>query len=72
VEDTVGAGDAFLSTLLSGLLAGRGGAPLLDLANRLGAYVASHSGASPDYEVKGLDDIEQLPLRTQTHSEAGS
>ena len=62
VEDTVGAGDAFLSTLLSGLLAGRGGVPLLDLANRLGAFVASHSGALPAYEVGGLDDIGRLPL----------
>ena len=62
VEDTVGAGDAFLSTLLAGLLDGRGGAPLLDLANRLGAFVASHSGALPAYEVEGLDDIGRLPL----------
>jgi len=62
VEDTVGAGDAFLSALLSGLLDGRGGAPLLDLANRLGAFVASHSGALPAYEVGGLDDIGRLPL----------
>jgi len=62
VEDTVGAGDAFLSALLSGLLAGRGGTPLLDRANRLGAYVASHSGALPAYEIDGLDDIDHLPL----------
>jgi fructokinase len=62
VEDTVGAGDAFLSALLSGLLAGRGGTSLLDCANRLGAYVASHSGALPAYEVEGLDDIGRLPL----------
>jgi fructokinase len=62
VEDTVGAGDAFLSALLSGLLAGRGGPPLLDRANRLGAYVASHSGALPAYEIDGLDDIDHLPL----------
>ncbi len=62
VQDTVGAGDAFLSALLSGLLDGRGGAPLLNLANRLGAFVASYSGALPDYEVNGLDDIGRLPL----------
>ena len=62
VVDTVGAGDAFLSALLSGLLAGRGGAPLLDLANRLGAFVASHAGALPAYEVENLDDIGRLPL----------
>lgn len=62
VEDTVGAGDAFLSALLTGLLDGRGGEPLLDLANRLGAYVAAHAGAHPSYEVDGLDDIGHLPL----------
>lgn len=64
VEDTVGTGDAFLAALLAGLLAGRAGDALLDLANRLGAYVASHAGASSTYEVESLDDVEQLPLRT--------
>jgi Sugar kinases, ribokinase family len=62
VEDTVGAGDAFLSALLAGLLDGRTGTALLDLANRLGAYVAARSGASPAYEVASLDDIRNLPL----------
>lgn len=63
VEDTVGAGDAFLAAFLSGLLAGRAGEGLLDLANRLGAYVATHSGALPSYEVDTLDDIADLPLQ---------
>lgn len=62
VADTVGAGDAFLSALLTGLLAGRGGKPLLALANRLGAYVASHAGAHPAYQVDTLNDIRHLPL----------
>lgn len=62
VVDAVGAGDAFLAALLSGLLAGRGGDDLLALANRLGAYVASHSGAFPDYAADTLDDIPDLPL----------
>jgi fructokinase len=60
VVDTVGAGDAFLSAFLSGLLDGRDGASLLDLANRLGAYVASHGGAFPPYEVDTLDDLRGL------------
>jgi len=60
VADTVGAGDAFLSAFLSGLLDGRDGAPLLDLANRLGAYVASHDGAFPPYEVDTLDALRAL------------
>lgn len=62
VEDTVGAGDAFLSALLAGLLDGYRGVSLLNLANRLGAYVASHSGAFPSYEIEGLDDVADLPL----------
>jgi fructokinase len=62
VEDTVGAGDAFLSALLAGLLGGRTGTALLDLANRLGAYVAARPGAMPAYEVATLDDVGNLPL----------
>lgn len=65
VEDTIGAGDAFLAALLSGLLNGRSGDAMLDLANRLGAYVASHAGALPSYEVDGLDEIGQLALGEQ-------
>ena len=64
IADTVGAGDAFLAALLSGLLHGRDGAALLDLANRLGAYVASHAGATPDYTVDDLADIASLSLPT--------
>ena len=64
VVDTVGAGDAFLAALLSGLLRGQDGAALLDLANRLGAYVASHAGAIPDYTVDDLADIATLALPT--------
>jgi len=62
VADPVGAGDAFLSALLAGLLDGRGGTDLLDLAHRLGAYVASQPGAFPSYRVDTLDDLKQLPL----------
>lgn len=63
VEDTVGAGDAFLSALIAGLLAGRAGTGLLALANRLGAYVAAHSGAVPAYEIDSLGDIRDLSLK---------
>ncbi|MEO7932331.1 MAG: carbohydrate kinase [Chthoniobacterales bacterium] len=47
VKDTVGAGDAFMAGLMVGLT--RGNEPALTLKNacRLGAYVASHFGATP-------------------------
>ena len=59
VVDTVGAGDAFLSAFLSGLLDGRTGEALLNLANRLGAYVASQTGACPHYEVDTLNALRE-------------
>ena len=70
VADTVGAGDSFLAALLTGLLAGRRGDAILDLANRLGAYVASRPGAIPAYEFDGLDQIEHLDLGDRKRSEA--
>ena len=62
IADTVGAGDAFLAALLTGLLARRDGDALLDLANRLGAYVASRAGAFPAYAFDGLDELSDLDL----------
>lgn len=50
VADTVGAGDAFLAGLLSGYLAGREDATILDEASRLGAYVATQMGPTPSYQ----------------------
>lgn len=70
VTDTVGAGDAFLSALLSGLLTDRNGDALLDLANRLGAYVASRPGAIPTYEFDRLTQVEHLDLGGRKRPEA--
>lgn len=49
VADTVGAGDAFLAALLSGLLRGRDDATALAHACRIGEWVATQRGATPDY-----------------------
>ena len=51
VADTVGAGDAFLAAFLAGLLrAAHTDAEMLSAACRLGEWVASHPGATPDYD----------------------
>ncbi|PYK97608.1 MAG: hypothetical protein DME32_15550, partial [Verrucomicrobia bacterium] len=47
VKDTVGAGDAFMAGLMVGLTRGMDRRCVLENACRLGAYVASHYGATP-------------------------
>ena len=47
VKDTVGAGDAFMAGLIVGLTRGVAARTVLEAACRLGAYVASHAGATP-------------------------
>jgi fructokinase len=55
VADTVGAGDAFTAALVHGYLRGM---PLDEInakANRVGAWVASQSGATPALKADGLE-----------------
>ena len=47
VRDTVGAGDAFMAGLMCGLTRKQDSRLVLENACRLGAYVASHNGATP-------------------------
>jgi fructokinase len=47
VKDTVGAGDAFMAGLMVGLTRGTDTHKVLEDACRLGAFVASHNGATP-------------------------
>ncbi|MGZ5023919.1 MAG: carbohydrate kinase family protein [Chthoniobacterales bacterium] len=47
VKDTVGAGDAFMAGLMVGLTRGTDTRKVLENACRLGAFVASHDGATP-------------------------
>lgn len=49
-KDTVGAGDAFSAGFLHSLIHGVGVEEALRHGNRLGGYVASHSGAIPEYD----------------------
>lgn len=56
VADTVGAGDAFLACLISGLVNGLlfEEENYLDRCCRLGAFVASRLGATPDYRAEDV------------------
>jgi fructokinase len=47
VADTIGAGDAFAAALAHGLVSGWEAPKTADFANRVGALVASHAGATP-------------------------
>jgi fructokinase len=55
VENTVGAGDAFTAALVHEYLRQRTLAEMNDTANRMGAWVASQSGAMPASPAYGLD-----------------
>ncbi|HVW96537.1 MAG TPA: carbohydrate kinase [Mucilaginibacter sp.] len=50
VVDTVGAGDAFLATLVTGLLREEPMRQLIERACRVGAFVAGKRGANPEYD----------------------
>ncbi|GAA4926831.1 carbohydrate kinase [Mucilaginibacter defluvii] len=49
VEDTVGAGDAFLATFIKGLLKEKPMDQVLEKACAVGAYVTTRRGANPEY-----------------------
>jgi fructokinase len=49
LADTIGAGDAFLAGLLSGLAKGVSPPDALAFASAMGAFVASRAGPCPDY-----------------------
>lgn len=50
VTDTVGSGDAFLAGLLSKLMENEKPQNALEFANALGAFIATKTGACPQYE----------------------
>jgi fructokinase len=57
VKNTVGAGDAFTAALIHEYLRQRTLAEMNDTANRMGAWVASHSDAMPESPARGLDTV---------------
>lgn len=58
VADTVGSGDAFLAALVSKLLKNASIKETLNFAGKLGAFVATKSGAVPAYQLKDLNELE--------------
>lgn len=55
VADSIGAGDAFLSGFIKGYLEHKTLAETLDFACKLGAFVASKKGGTPNYSISDLD-----------------
>lgn len=48
--DTIGAGDAYLATLLAGFMEGREASGVMEEAGNVAAFVATRSGAVPEYD----------------------
>ncbi len=62
IVDTVGAGDAFTAALVHGYLRGTPLSQINDAANRVGAWVASQSGATPAPKAGSLaESLAQIP-----------
>lgn len=57
VRDTVGAGDAFTAGLLYGFLHGGSLETISEIANRCGSFVASRSGATPEFPAKLVAEL---------------
>jgi fructokinase len=59
VKDTVGAGDSFLASLLSQLMAKNKPQQALDISCAVGAFVASREGANPKISEADISGIMQ-------------
>ncbi|MFL6208486.1 MAG: PfkB family carbohydrate kinase [Pyrinomonadaceae bacterium] len=58
--DTIGAGDAFAAALAHGLLRSAPLAHISAAANRIGAWVATQTGATPPPDAELLTDVREL------------
>ncbi len=58
VQDSIGAGDAFLSGFVKSLLEEKSLEETLDFACKTGAYVATQTGGTPRYELKDIEEIK--------------
>ncbi|HKL16683.1 MAG TPA: carbohydrate kinase [Balneolaceae bacterium] len=60
VLDTVGSGDAFLAALITGYMNQLSIQECMLYANKLGAFVATCYGGTPDYTIREFKNIETL------------
>jgi fructokinase len=60
VRDTVGAGDAFMACLMVGLTRGADTQTVLETACRLGGFVASHDGATPQLPQEMIKEFRAI------------
>ncbi|MGE5682496.1 MAG: carbohydrate kinase family protein, partial [Bacillota bacterium] len=63
VKDTVGSGDAFLASMISGILTGLEDEKILTRANALGAFVASKDGATPGLDFNEINRLISNPRK---------
>lgn len=66
VADTIGSGDAFLAGFLHQQLNGISAKEALDFASAIGAFIATKSGACPDYETSQITDFIHTASKLQT------
>lgn len=57
ITDSRGAGDAFLAGFIHNLSRGKGIEEALSFASAMGAYIATCSGACPQYQVSNVEDL---------------
>lgn len=62
VKDTVGAGDSYGAAFLFSFLSGASARESAEFANQIGAFVASYTGAIPEYSAKLKEKIKILNL----------
>jgi fructokinase len=68
VEDTIGSGDSFLAGFLHQLLNGSSVEDALAFSSAIGAFVATQSGACPQYEMAQITALIQADSKFEIHS----
>jgi fructokinase len=57
VADTIGSGDSFLAGFLNKLLKGSSAEDALAFASTIGAFIATRSGACPEYNISQITEL---------------